>query len=67
MSLYISVTPEQRAYQLQQLAKSRCPGCRSCAQLLMDHPYSVRLDCYMCGSAFEPNRPWARIVEWLPP
>jgi hypothetical protein len=56
------VTPLQRAYQLTVLGNSRCPGCRNCAQMLMEHPDAVTLTCHVCDSGFEPGRPWASVT-----
>ena len=56
------VNPAERAYQLSSLWASKCPGCRNCAQMLMEHPDAVKLTCYVCGSEYEPDRPWACLV-----
>lgn len=56
------VMPLERAYQIEVLAKSECMGCQNCAQLLIDHPEAIRLDCYLCGSGYEPNRPWKSLA-----
>jgi hypothetical protein len=56
------VNPGERAYQLERLWSSKCPGCKHCAQILMEHPDVVKLTCHVCGSSCEPNRPWKRLA-----
>jgi hypothetical protein len=57
------VNPSQRAYQIQTLWESTCRGCRNCAHVLMDHPDAIRLDCHLCGSSYEPDRPWINLRD----
>lgn len=60
MSFKSKINPDERAYQLQTLRESKCPGCRNCAEMLVEHPDAIKLTCNLCGSAYEPARPWAR-------
>ena len=56
------INPIARAHQIMTLARSRCIGCRHCADILVAHHESITLTCHLCRSSYDVTRDWTDVV-----